>query len=42
METYAGLTDADFRNDENRRYGLTEIDNMDNDHTGLNLTHNFK
>ena len=41
-ETYAGLTDADFRNDENRRYGLTEIDNMDNDHTGLNLTHNFK
>ncbi|HSG93027.1 MAG TPA: TonB-dependent receptor, partial [Methylotenera sp.] len=41
-ETYAGLTDADFRNDENRRYGLTEIDNMDNDHTGINLSHTFK
>ncbi len=41
-ETYAGLTDADFRNDENRRYGLTEIDNMDNDHTGTSLSHTFK
>ncbi|MDX1749993.1 MAG: TonB-dependent receptor [Methylophaga sp.] len=41
-ETYAGLTDTDFRGDENRRYGLTEIDNMDNDHTGVSLSHNFK
>ncbi|MCX4190546.1 TonB-dependent receptor family protein [Methylophaga sp. OBS3] len=41
-ETYAGLTDADFRRDENRRYGLTSIDNMDNDHTGVNLSHTFK
>ncbi|MDX1573876.1 MAG: TonB-dependent receptor plug domain-containing protein, partial [Methylophaga sp.] len=41
-ETYAGLTDADFSRDENRRYGLTEIDNMDNDHTGVNLSHTFK
>lgn len=41
-ETYAGLTDTDFRRDENRRYGLTEIDNMDNDHTGVNLSHTFK
>lgn len=41
-ETYAGLTDVDFSRDENRRYGLTEIDNMDNDHTGINLSHTFK
>ena len=40
-ETYAGLTDVDFRRDENRRYGLTHIDEMDNDHTGINLTHVF-
>lgn len=41
-ETYAGLTDADFRRDENRRYGLTHIDEMDNDHTGINLSHIFE
>lgn len=40
-ETYAGLTDADFKRDENRRYGLTHIDEMDNQHTGINLTHVF-
>ncbi|HDY84185.1 MAG TPA: TonB-dependent receptor [Methylophaga aminisulfidivorans] len=40
-ETYAGLTDADFRRDENRRYGLTHIDEMDNQHTGINLSHVF-
>lgn len=40
-ETYAGLTDVDFRRDENRRYGLTHIDEMENDHTGINLTHVF-
>ena len=40
-ETYAGLTDADFKRDENRRYGLTHIDEMDNQHTGVNLTHVF-
>lgn len=41
-ETYAGLTDTDFRRDENRRYGLTHIDEMDNQHTGINLSHIFK
>jgi Fe(3+) dicitrate transport protein len=41
-ETYTGLTDVDFRRDENRRYGLTEIDNMENDHSGINLSHSFK
>lgn len=40
-ETYAGLTDVDFHRDENRRYGLTHIDEMDNQHTGINLTHVF-
>lgn len=40
-QTYAGLTDTDFDRDEERLYGLTEIDNMDNDHTGINLTHEF-
>lgn len=38
-ETYLGLTDADFARDENRRYGLSSIDEMDNDHTGYNLTY---
>lgn len=41
-ETYAGLTDIDFRRDENRRYGLTHIDEMDNQHTGINLSHVFE
>lgn len=38
-ETYLGLTDADFARDENRRYGLSSIDEMDNDHQGYNLTY---
>jgi Fe(3+) dicitrate transport protein len=38
-ETYLGLTDRDFNRDENRRYGLSEIDQMDNDHEGYNLTY---
>ena len=38
-ETYLGLTDADFDRDENRRYGLSAIDVMDNDHQGYNLTY---
>lgn len=41
-QTYAGLTDRDFDRDEERLYGLTEVDNMDNDHTGINLTHEFQ
>ncbi len=41
-ETYLGLTDDDFDNDPNRRYGLSSIDEMDNDHKGVNLTHIFK
>ena len=38
-ETYVGLTDADFSQDENRRYGLTELDQMQNRHSGANLRH---
>lgn len=38
-ETYLGLTDEDFARDPNRRYGLSSIDQMDNRHTGLSLTH---
>jgi len=41
-ETYLGLTDDDFDNDPNRRYGLSSIDEMDNDHKGVNLTHIFQ
>ncbi len=40
-ETYLGLTDADFDRDENRRYGLSSIDEMDNDHQGYSLTYNL-
>jgi Fe(3+) dicitrate transport protein len=38
-ETYLGLTDADFERDEDRRYGLSKIDQMENDHQGYNLTY---
>lgn len=41
-ETYTGLTDVDFGNDENRRYGITDNENMDNQHSGINLSHSFK
>jgi Fe(3+) dicitrate transport protein len=41
-ETYTGLTDADFKKDESRRYGLTNNENMDNEHTGINLSYTFK
>jgi len=38
-ETYLGLTDADFATNPNRRYGLSSIDQMNNDHRGVSLTH---
>lgn len=38
-ETYLGLTDADFNRDEDRRYGLSEPDEMDNDHTGYSVVY---
>jgi len=36
-ETYLGLTDADFDRDQDRRYGLSSIDQMNNEHDGYNL-----
>ena len=38
-ETYLGLTDADFGRNEDRRYGLSSIDEMNNKHEGYNLSH---
>jgi len=40
-ETYLGLTDADFERDPNRRYGVSEIDQMNNDHQGFSLAWDF-
>jgi len=40
-ETYLGLTDADFKRDPNRRYGASEIDQMNNDHQGFSLAWDF-
>lgn len=40
-ETYLGLTDADFDKNPNRRYAMSSVDNMQNQHTGLNLSHNW-
>lgn len=41
-ETYLGLTDDDFSATPNRRYGLSEIDQMDNAHTGYSLHYRFE
>ena len=38
-ETYLGLTDSDFSNDANRRYGLSLLDQMDNRHTSLSVSY---
>lgn len=38
-ETYLGLTDVDFNRDGERRYGLSEPDEMDNDHHGYNAVY---
>lgn len=37
--SYLGLTDADFKQDPNRRYGLSELDQMENEHKGINISH---
>lgn len=39
--SYLGLTDDDFDSNPNRRYGLSSIDQMNNKHWGLDLTHVF-
>ena len=38
-ETYLGLTDADFGRDADRRYGLSRIDKMENDHEGYSAVY---
>ncbi len=38
-ETYLGLTDADFNANPDRRYGLSSIDQMNNDHTSFSALH---
>lgn len=38
-QTYVGLTEADFSQDEQRRYGLSRLDNMANRHKQLSLSY---
>lgn len=40
--SYLGLTDDDFSDDPNRRYGISSIDQMVNNHYGIDLTHTFQ
>ncbi len=37
--SYLGLTDVDFDDDPNRRYGLTDRDQMQSKHSGVNLSY---
>ncbi len=37
-QTYVGLSDTDFNTDPLRRYGLTALDNMNNEHNQIMLT----
>ncbi|WJG08913.1 TonB-dependent receptor [Aliiglaciecola sp. LCG003] len=41
-QSYLGLTDADFRKDPNRRYGLSELDNIETDHSQMILRYGFE
>ena len=38
-QTYVGLTEADFKKDAHSRYGLTQQDEMDNEHKEVTLSH---
>lgn len=38
-QTYVGLTEADFKKDARSRYGLTQQDEMDNEHKEITLSH---
>lgn len=38
-QTYVGLTEADFKKDAHSRYGLTQQDEMDNEHKEITLSH---
>ncbi|MCW5580253.1 MAG: TonB-dependent receptor plug domain-containing protein [Luteimonas sp.] len=39
--SYLGLTDADFRADPNRRYGLSELERMDRGRKSASVQHQF-
>jgi Fe(3+) dicitrate transport protein len=41
-ESYLGLTDADFKANPNRRYGISQLDRMANHRTSIVLTHLFE
>ena len=41
-ETYLGLTDDDFADDEDRRYGISEQDGFVSDHTQAQLFHTIE
>ncbi len=41
-ETYLGLTDVDFNDDSNRRYGLSAIDQMDNRHSAVQANYSIE
>ena len=38
-ETYLGLTDRDFRRDQDRRYGMSDPDEMTNRHSSVQLSY---
>lgn len=40
--SYLGLTDADFKADPDRRYGLSELEQMNRGRTGFSLHHEFE
>lgn len=40
-ETYLGLTDADFDRNPDRRYGLSQPDQMNNYHSGFSVRYGF-
>lgn len=41
-ETYLGLSDKDFKAAPDRRYGLSELDEMNTRHSGIQLRHRFE
>ena len=40
-QSYLGLTDADFAGDAMRRYGLSELDNIETEHEQVILRYNY-
>jgi Fe(3+) dicitrate transport protein len=41
-QTYVGLTEADFKDDAHQRYGLTQQDEMENEHKEVTLSYLFE